>query len=191
MEYAAVKDILTFYRVCNIQNVTILPGGTNGWNIDSILTFGCTIGLGCKPLTQDIDVFRWVDGNGSQDRRRFPLTKVSGASCLFWNWYSNNVVTFCVRTKRVGLCLHPILSLYAYPVLPSHFMLKLFFFAVLLKHISKTTACTVCVITRFCTCSSCKQYPPTIQNHNCDHNTRCSSTSLVHTFINLYHNGNL
>ena len=69
--------------MCNIQNITIEEGGNNGWNIDSILTFGCMDGLGCKPITQDFDVFQWVDGNGTEESRRFTLTKISRASCSF------------------------------------------------------------------------------------------------------------
>ena len=69
-------------RVCNIQNVTIAEGGNNAWNIDSIMTYGCIDGLGCSPLTQDIDVFRWVDGNFNEESLRFPLTKVSQSLCI-------------------------------------------------------------------------------------------------------------
>ena len=66
--------------------MTIEEGGNNGWNIDSIVTYGCIDGLGCSPLTQDFDVFRWVDGDARvnpEEIRRFPLTKVTQSSCVF------------------------------------------------------------------------------------------------------------
>ena len=62
--------------------MTIREGGTNGWLVDSVMTFGCISDLGCSPLTQDIDVNRWVDGNGSGDVQRIPLTLVTQSSCV-------------------------------------------------------------------------------------------------------------
>ena len=69
-------------RLCNIQNVTITESGDNGWNIDSIMTYGCTDEFGCQPLTQDIDVNRWVDGDGREEYLRFSLSKVSQNLCI-------------------------------------------------------------------------------------------------------------
>jgi hypothetical protein len=70
-------------RVCNIQNITLVEGGSNGWNIDSVTTYGCTDDVGCKQITQDFDVFRWVDGDSTEDRQRFTLTKISNTPCTF------------------------------------------------------------------------------------------------------------
>lgn len=77
--YAAT--LLGIYRVCNIESVTIVEAGGDGWNIDSVVTYGCIDGLGCNPITQDIDAFRWVDGNDLEVYNRFPLTKISGTFC--------------------------------------------------------------------------------------------------------------
>ena len=55
----------------------------DGWNIDSILTFGCIDELGCTLLTQEFDVFRWVDNDPSYpERSLFTLTKVSQLVCV-------------------------------------------------------------------------------------------------------------
>ena len=62
--------------------MTVREGGTNGWLIDSIMTYGCMDDLGCSALTQDIDVNRWVDGNGFGDVQQIPLTLVSQSYCV-------------------------------------------------------------------------------------------------------------
>ena len=84
-DYNIIYTYISLYvhRVCNIESVTLVEAGGDGWNIDSIVTYGCTDGLGCKPITQDIDAFRWVDGDDLEVYYRFPLTKISGTSCTF------------------------------------------------------------------------------------------------------------
>ena len=68
--------------MCNIDSVAIVEGGNNGWNIDSVVTFGCITGAGCKQITQDMDVLAWVDGN-TAGYERLPLTKISNTPCAF------------------------------------------------------------------------------------------------------------
>ena len=69
-------------RLCNIDSISIVEGGTNGWHIDSVLSFGCISGTGCTQITQDIDVNRWVDGNSPiEGRERLTLTKISNTPC--------------------------------------------------------------------------------------------------------------
>ena len=59
--------------ISNIKKVSIIESGNDGWNIDSIVTL---VGAGgrFKVLTQDLDVYRWIDGNGHHTHRRFTLT---------------------------------------------------------------------------------------------------------------------
>ena len=58
-----------------IQNVYIVEGGNDGWNIESIATFVRDSSGGVQVLTQDLDVFRWIDGDGHHTHRRFQLTR--------------------------------------------------------------------------------------------------------------------
>ena len=59
--------------ISKIQRVSIIEYSFDGWNIDSIVTL---VGAGGRfqVLTQDLDVNRWVDGDGGPTSRRFELT---------------------------------------------------------------------------------------------------------------------
>ena len=59
--------------ISNIQQVSIIERSNDGWNIDSIVTL---VGAGGRfqVLTQDLDVNRWIDGDGHHTHRRFELT---------------------------------------------------------------------------------------------------------------------
>ena len=59
--------------ISNIKKVSIIESGNDGWNIDSIVTLVGADGR-FKVLTQDLDVYRWIDGNGHHTHRRFTLT---------------------------------------------------------------------------------------------------------------------
>ena len=58
----------------NIKSVAVKPGGDGGWNIQSILTMECTDSGVFQLLTVDMNVNRWIDGNGASDRKEFLLT---------------------------------------------------------------------------------------------------------------------
>jgi hypothetical protein len=60
----------------------LAEGGNDGWLVDSVVTFGCINDVGCSLLTMDMDVLRWIDGNGAPDRREFPLTLATQSSCV-------------------------------------------------------------------------------------------------------------
>lgn len=60
----------------------LAEGGNDGWLVDSVVTFGCINDLGCKILTQDLDVHQWLDGNGFGDVDDLPLTIVTQSSCV-------------------------------------------------------------------------------------------------------------
>ena len=59
----------------DITGVTLLPGENDGWNIESIVTF-LKAGNTYLQLTQDFNVFRWIDGNGGQRESSFSLTLI-------------------------------------------------------------------------------------------------------------------
>jgi hypothetical protein len=57
--------------------VSIVENGNDGWNIDSIATLATLVKDdrdGVELLTQDLDVFRWIDGDDLPQYRRFDLT---------------------------------------------------------------------------------------------------------------------
>jgi len=60
----------------DVKEIAITERSNDGWNIDSIVTF-----LRSGDSTHDfhlasvdIDVFRWIDGDGTHAHRRFELT---------------------------------------------------------------------------------------------------------------------
>ena len=59
--------------ISKIQTVSIIESSDDGWNIDSIVTLVGVNGS-FKVLTQDLDVNRWIDGDGHYTHRRFALT---------------------------------------------------------------------------------------------------------------------
>ena len=61
----------------DIQKVSIVESGNDGWNIDSIVTLVQIRGESdFRMLTQDLDVNRWIDGNRHPSHRRFDLHKI-------------------------------------------------------------------------------------------------------------------
>ena len=57
-----------------INGVSIVENGNDGWNIDSIVTMVKDDDGGVEALTQDLDVFCWIDGDDLPQYRRFDLT---------------------------------------------------------------------------------------------------------------------
>ena len=59
----------------DVQRITLVEGGNDGWLIDSVVTFLRTEDS-FTLLSSDIDVNRWIDGNGGSELERFNLTIV-------------------------------------------------------------------------------------------------------------------
>ena len=60
----------------DISSVTIVAANKDGWNIESIVTYVGANDHDLTEFTRDINVFRWIDGDGKPSRRKFSLTKV-------------------------------------------------------------------------------------------------------------------
>lgn len=58
----------------DITGIAILAGSNDGWNIDSIVTYAHYTGQEFQLTSVDLDVYRWVDGDSTQEAKRFPLT---------------------------------------------------------------------------------------------------------------------
>ena len=67
-----------FQKTCitkgDISKVIIQEGGNDGWHIKSVVTMVHS-GSKYKILTVDLNVNRWIDGNGSSAQRELLLTK--------------------------------------------------------------------------------------------------------------------
>lgn len=59
----------------DIEQITLVETGTDGWQIDSIATF-LKSGDSFTLLSSDMDVNRWVDGNQGVAFKRFSLSIV-------------------------------------------------------------------------------------------------------------------
>ena len=59
--------------ISKISGVSIVENGNDGWNIDSIVTMVKDNHGGVEALTQDLDVFYWIDGNDLPKYRHFDL----------------------------------------------------------------------------------------------------------------------
>ena len=73
-------DSFGFEQSCirkkDIAKVTIKPGGSDGWNIESITTVLRRAQDEYTVVTADIGVNRWVDGNDKPEYLSFDLTIV-------------------------------------------------------------------------------------------------------------------
>ncbi len=57
----------------DVQRITLVEEGNDGWLIDSVVTFLRTEDS-FTLLSSDIDVSRWIDGNGGSELERFSLS---------------------------------------------------------------------------------------------------------------------
>ena len=62
----------------DIRKVAVMQGGNDGWNIKSIVTMVSTTGGKSPylPLTVDMNINRWIDGDGLDSQRELTLSKV-------------------------------------------------------------------------------------------------------------------
>lgn len=60
----------------DVSEISIIEHNNDGWNIDSIATFFIDENGARYPASVDLDVNRWVDGDGSQENKRFELTLI-------------------------------------------------------------------------------------------------------------------
>ena len=59
-----------------IDYIAVVEGSNDGWNINSIVTFFVFDEYYSKLATVDLNVYRWIDGDGADSHKRFELTKV-------------------------------------------------------------------------------------------------------------------
>ena len=59
-------------KIRDIQRVSIVANGNDGWNIESIVTL-VSDSSNIQVLTDNFDVNRWIDGDGPSSQRQFYL----------------------------------------------------------------------------------------------------------------------
>ena len=60
----------------DIKSVSIVPVSSDGWNVNTIVTFVCDSDRLCSLLTQDLDIDYWVDADGSDNGAPLVLSLV-------------------------------------------------------------------------------------------------------------------
>ena len=60
-------------KIPEIQRVSIVENGNDGWNIESIVTL-VSDSSNIQVLTQDFDVNCWIDGDGAASHKQLDLT---------------------------------------------------------------------------------------------------------------------
>ena len=61
-------------RVPELQSVSIVENGNDGWNIESIVTLVSDSTKKIRVLTRNFGVNQWIDGNGATSHTRFALS---------------------------------------------------------------------------------------------------------------------
>lgn len=63
-------------RKVDIEGVSIVPVSRDGWNVKTVVTFVCKYDNDCHLLTQDIDIYYWIDGDGGSNGQPLVLSLV-------------------------------------------------------------------------------------------------------------------
>ena len=63
-------------RKKDIQGIALIPGNSDGWNIDSIVTYVASNDYNWELNSVDLDVNRWIDTDSGKFRLRFDLNLV-------------------------------------------------------------------------------------------------------------------
>ena len=66
-------SLLGCIKIRDLQRVSIVENGNDGWNIESIVTL-VSDSSNIQLLTQDFDVNYWIDGNGATSHEQLDLT---------------------------------------------------------------------------------------------------------------------
>ena len=60
----------------DIESISIVPVSRDGWNVKTVVTFVCKHDNDCHLLTQDIDVYYWIDEDGTSNGQPLVLSLV-------------------------------------------------------------------------------------------------------------------
>ena len=72
----------TCITIYDIQNISIVAGSIDGWNIESIVTFAVVNKTNWKHISADYNVNKWVDLNSGAERKEFPLSLIIATPCI-------------------------------------------------------------------------------------------------------------
>ena len=89
-------------RLSELQKVSIVENGNDGWNIGSIVTLVSDSTSKIQVLTRNFGVNRWIDGDEDPSRRRFALTlslsQVNAGKCFH---LVSACCVFCLEFKAI------------------------------------------------------------------------------------------
>ena len=70
--------------ITDIDRISILEGGSDGWNIESIVTFAVDNQNNGVLTSADFNIFQWIDGDSTADQREFTLSSppTSEGQCI-------------------------------------------------------------------------------------------------------------
>ena len=83
----SMKDSFGFttcITIHDIQNISILGGSIDGWNIESIVTFAVVNETVWQQLSADYNVNEWVDLNSGEQRKEFTLSLTTAGPCIHY-----------------------------------------------------------------------------------------------------------
>ena len=81
----SIKDFFGFttcITIYDIENISIIAGSTDGWNIESIVTFAVVNRTTWRQVSADYNVYEWIDLNSGADHKEFPLSLTIASPCI-------------------------------------------------------------------------------------------------------------
>ena len=81
-------------KIRDLQRVSIIANGNDGWNIESIVTL-VSDSSNIQVLTQNFDVNRWIDGDGPSSQRQFDLTLPGKYHIIHFSHGMESPCSFC------------------------------------------------------------------------------------------------
>ena len=89
----------TCITINDIQQIAILQGSNDGWNIKSIVTFAVVNQNEWEMTSADFDVFQWIDGDSDTAHKEFVLSlHISTGRCIRFLY----VVAYTTGVKNAG-----------------------------------------------------------------------------------------
>ena len=74
----------TCITIRDIQNISIVAGSIDGWNIESIVTFAVANKTVWQQLSADYNMNEWVDLNSGEQRKEFVLSLTTTSPCIHY-----------------------------------------------------------------------------------------------------------
>ena len=86
----------------DIDRISILKSSSNGWNIESIVTFAVDSEY-WELTSADFNVIQWIDGDSEDECKEFTLTLLTSASkciCFLYSYKATLNMKYCKAKDR-------------------------------------------------------------------------------------------